>query len=75
MLQASWALHQLLLLKPWPWGGLDVFRRGPGYFYMLPGFQLRACYPSTPFLALAVQLWARWGTCGPRVSDGVLGYS
>lgn len=34
MLQASWALHQLLLLKPWPWGALAVFLQGPGYFYI-----------------------------------------
>lgn len=77
MLQASRALHQLLLLKPWPWGALDVFVQGPGYFYMLPGPQLRAYYPSTPFLALALGLC----NCGPdgipvvpKVSVGVLGY-
>lgn len=61
MLQASQALHQLLLLKPWPWGEMGrvaVFLQGPGYFYMLPGPQLRACYPSTLFLC----------SCGP---DGV----
>lgn len=34
MLQASQALHQLLLLKPWPWGALAVFLQGPGYFYI-----------------------------------------
>lgn len=26
MLQASQALHQLLLLKPWPWGCLFFYR-------------------------------------------------
>lgn len=77
MLQASRALHQLLLLKPWPWGVLGCFSTGPGLFLHSPGPQLRACYPSTLFLAPASGLCS----CGPdgvpvapRVSSRVLGY-
>lgn len=62
MLQANQALRQLLLLKPWPLGGLFVYRAR--LFLDAPDPQLRACYPTTPFLAPALGLCS----CGP---DGV----
>lgn len=63
MLQASQALHQLLLLKPGP-GGPGCFSAGPRLFLHALGPQLRACYPSALFLAPALGLCS----CGP---DGV----
>lgn len=75
MLQASRALRQLLSLRPWPWGP-GCFSTCPGLFLHFPGPQLRACYPSTLFLAPALGLCS----CGPdgvpvapRLSSGVLG--
>lgn len=66
MLQASRALHQLLLLKPWPWGTLLFFYRAQAIF-TLHGPPAESLLPQHPVFGScfkSLQLWARWGTCG-----------
>lgn len=67
MLQASQALHQLLLLKLWPWGALAVFLQAQAIF-AFPRPPAESLLPQHPVFGScfkSLQLWARWGTCGP----------
>lgn len=68
MLQASRALHQLLLLKPWPWGGPWLFFYRARAIFTLPGPPAESLLPQHPVFGScfrSLQLWTRWGTCSP----------